>query len=88
MTAWRQNLDVAWRLVEGRAVLVHPADGQVRVLNETGTRVWGLLEAAPVRVDPLVEALVAEFEVDEPTARADLVDFLEACAARGLVESG
>lgn len=79
---------MAWRRVEGRAVLVHPADGQVRVLNETGTWVWELLDAAPSPLEPLVEALVAEFEVDAPTARADLVAFLEACAARGLVESG
>lgn len=45
-------------------------------LNDTGTFLWNHL-GANITEDALVEALLAEYAVDEDTARADVATFLE-----------
>lgn len=45
-------------------------------LNDTGTFLWEQLGANTTE-DALVEALLAEYVVDEDTARADVATFLE-----------
>lgn len=71
--------------VEGEAVILSLADGVYYGLDPVGARVWTLLEA-PCTVAELRDAVVAEWEVDAPTAERDLLALLEALAARGLVE--
>ena len=44
-------------------------------LNGTGAFLWGKL-AADATEDALVQALLAEYAVDEGTARADVAAFL------------
>ncbi len=65
--------DVAHRIIDGQAVIVVPSTQSMHTLNEVGSFIWqacdGKTEAQ------LVAAIVAEFEVDEPTARADLATF-------------
>jgi Coenzyme PQQ synthesis protein D (PqqD) len=53
-------------------------------LNATGARIWKALEQ---RLEPpqIVDALVAEFEVDEATARSEVDRALSDLRARGLV---
>ncbi len=53
--------------------------------NPSGTLLWQALAEGTTR-DALVKRLVAEFEVDEPTARGDVERFLTELDARGLLE--
>jgi Coenzyme PQQ synthesis protein D (PqqD) len=55
------------------------------VLNEVGAVVWERLDADR-SVDELASAVADEFEVDEETARADVLRFLSALQDCGLVE--
>lgn len=71
--------------VEGEAVILSLADGVYYGLDPVGARVWTLLEQ-PRTVAELRDAVVAEWEVDAPTAERDLLVLLDALAARGLVE--
>jgi hypothetical protein len=71
--------------VDGEAVILGLADGVYYGLDPVGARVWGLLEQ-PRTVAELRDAVVAEWEVDAPTAERDLLDLLADLAARGLVE--
>ncbi|HEX6039031.1 PqqD family protein [Longimicrobium sp.] len=71
--------------VEGEAVILSLADGVYYGLDPVGARVWTLLEQ-PRTVAELRDAVVAEWEVDAPTAERDLLALLDALAGRGLVE--
>ncbi|HEX6912245.1 MAG TPA: PqqD family protein [Longimicrobium sp.] len=71
--------------VEGEAVILSLADGVYYGLDPVGARVWQLMEQ-PRTVAELRDAVVAEWEVDAPTAERDLLVLLAELAARGLVE--
>ncbi len=46
------------------------------VLNELGGFLWDLLPQAQ-NIDDLLKAVLAEYEVDETIARADIAEFLD-----------
>jgi hypothetical protein len=52
--------------------------------NPAGTVLWRALERGATRRQ-LVEALLAEFDVEPERAEADVDAFLQACAKRGLL---
>lgn len=54
-------------------------------LNPNGARVWEMLQAETM-VQSLLDAVVAEYDVDAETARADLVELLEKLREQGLIE--
>lgn len=70
------HAQVAAAIVDGQAVIVMSDSGNMSVLNEPGTRIWQLCDGAH-RVEEIVQALVAEYDVDEAQARADVRAFLE-----------
>ena len=53
-------------------------------LSGAGTRIWQLLQARP-SVGHIVSAIVAEYDVTEERAAADLQALLAELEARGLV---
>jgi hypothetical protein len=54
-------------------------------LDPVGARIWALLEQ-PARLDRVLAAIVAEFEVEAETARADLLELVDELLDKGLVE--
>ncbi|MBI5526428.1 MAG: PqqD family protein [Deltaproteobacteria bacterium] len=78
------NPDVAWRIVDGEAAVVTPADGTLHLLNEVGTAIW-LLAEKPVSLSSVVDRITAEFEVKRTTAGADVAAFVEDLAAKQLL---
>ena len=58
--------------------------GMVR-LNETGAFLWKKLAESDQTEDSLVEALLAEYEVDEASARADVQKLISALLAGGIL---
>ena len=71
--------------LDGEAVILSLADGVYYGLDPVGASVWTLLEQ-PRTVAELRDAIVAEYDVDAPTAEADLRALLGEMAGRGLVE--
>ena len=66
------------RDVAGQTVVL-PADDVLNLntmvtLNDTGKFLWERLETETT-VDALVDALLSEYEVDEPTARVSVENF-------------
>jgi hypothetical protein len=55
-------------------------------LDPVGARVFELLEQ-PTRLDAIADTIVAEFEVDAPTARRDLLALVDTLVAQKLVEA-
>jgi hypothetical protein len=76
--------DVLFRKIDGELVLLSLADGRFYALDAVGTRIWELLveHQALARV---LEALVAEFDIDQPRAAADLLELSAGLRDRGLL---
>ena len=84
-TVLRQNPRVACRVYDGMAEVI-TLDEPIRQhrLNEVGTRIWELVEHG-LTLEDVARALVREFDIDEPTARADAATFVEDLLARGIL---
>jgi len=80
------NPDVVFKRLEDRMVLVHLGTNQIFELNDTGARVWELLQEG-IRVDALVDHLTGEFEVDPSSLRTEIEALLSDFLSEGLVVS-
>jgi hypothetical protein len=82
-----QNPRAAWRVYDGRAVIITPEDSRLHSLNEVGTLVW---EAADGRtpVTEIVARVCGEFDVTAERAAADVDAFVEDLVGRGLLSVG
>ena len=78
------NPAVVGSLVEGEAVLVLPQQGQVKVLNEVGARIWSLADGART-LRQITAALCDEYDVSQAQVEADVSDFVAQLAERGIV---
>jgi hypothetical protein len=65
-------------------VLLHMTNEQYYGLDEVGSRFWQLLREHQT-LDPIVAALLDEYEIDEGTLRADLERLVDALADTGLI---
>jgi hypothetical protein len=72
------------RLVDGEMVLVHPAQGKVRVLNRVGSRLWELADGRH-SVEEMAGIIADEYGVDHDRARADSLAFFADLADRGVL---
>ena len=55
-------------------------------LDSVGARVFELIQE-PTSLGAIVDAIVAEFEVDAPTARTDVLALMDTLVAQKLVEA-
>lgn len=83
---YRQNKEIAWRAIEGEAVLFDTAQGMMRQLNPLATALWERLESEQTAAE-LVAFVTAQYEVAEDRARADVESFLTTLSERRLVEA-
>lgn len=74
----------ASRNVNGEALVVLTDQRQLHRLNAVGTRVWEICDQQ--RVADIVEVIVAEFEVEDAVATADVCEFLENLRQLGAIE--
>ena len=75
---------VPWRTLDTEALVVDVKGGLLYPLNSVGARIWNLCDGAR-SVDEIVGLLAAEFEVPEPTIRADAIEFIERLAGAKLI---
>ena len=61
--------------VDDELVMMSAAKGNYIGLSEVGARIWELIET-PRTIESLCDALVAEYEVDPTTCRAEVDSFL------------
>lgn len=78
------NPDVAWRIVDGEAAIVTPADGTLHLLNEVGTAVW-LGTERPVQLSKVVERILDEFEVKRSVAEKDVAAFAAELSSKAML---
>ncbi|MBI2058210.1 MAG: PqqD family protein [Nitrospirae bacterium] len=76
--------EIAFRIIDGEAVVITPKDGVMHTLNHVGTALWKMLEKKPTRND-LVDSLVEAYEVTPAAARKDVDGFVAELMSKGLV---
>lgn len=76
---------VLFRDLEGEAVILETISGKYFGLNETGTRMWLLLQRHG-EVATAYEKLLSEYQVNADRLQEDLFRFVELLASRRLVE--
>ena len=64
-----------WVSISTGVLLMHVDSGSYFTLVGTGPRIWELLEQ-PNRPEAIIDAILAEFEVDELTGREETLTYL------------
>ena len=80
-----RNEDVAYRVVDGEAVMLNPIDNQIHLLNDVATFIWLELEKES-DYNELLGLVCEEFEVDRSQASEDLNNYIIELSEKGLVE--
>ncbi len=73
------------RALDGEAVLIHPQQGRVRVLNSVGARVWELADGTR-SIGEIAEQLSAEYDVGLDRVQEDVLIFCGDLSERGVME--
>jgi Coenzyme PQQ synthesis protein D (PqqD) len=71
--------------LSGDVVILHLKEGIYYELNETGARIWELIQQ-PCYLGTVLDTLLAEYEADAQQCEADLLALVEDMVARGLIE--
>ena len=74
-TTVTRNKDVAWRIIEGEAILISAEDSMLHSLDEVGTRIWELADGSNTIKD-IAQKIFDEYEIDLETAQNDVVEFV------------
>jgi hypothetical protein len=70
--------------LHGEAVVLHAGSRAYFRMNETAQHVWRLLEQG-VPLEAILDSVLAAFDVDPDTARADVLSLLQELQAAELV---
>ncbi|MEK7449984.1 MAG: PqqD family protein [Planctomycetota bacterium] len=83
----RKNESIAYRIIEGEALLVSPADNLIYPLNPVATRIWELLDNKR-ETHQIISIVSEEFDALPATIQNDTVSFIDELASKGLVVIG
>lgn len=85
-TSWRRDPTLPFQRMDEEAIVVDPRTREVHLFNETGARIWELLEESST-VDELCELLADEYEGAEPEAlRREVETFVATLGDKGLLQ--
>lgn len=76
---------LSWRVLDGEALILHPSAGTLHRLNETGTRLWELLDGNR-SVEGIALALTNEYEITQEDAVEQLLELADGLVGNDLVE--
>jgi hypothetical protein len=79
-----RNPGYSARDVDDETVFLSPGGDEIHSLDEVGTFIWRQIDGHRTVAD-ILALLLAEFDVAEPEARADLVGLVDELAARKLI---
>jgi hypothetical protein len=78
------STDVVFRELDGEGVILNLASGIYFGLDETGTRIWRLIEEHQ-RLDAVLTALTDEYEAPRDTLERDLMNLAAELSEKGLL---
>ncbi|MCX5868016.1 MAG: PqqD family protein [Proteobacteria bacterium] len=75
---------IAFRIIEGEAVLVNPENKMIYVLNHTGAFAWRKIDGKS-NIQKIAQALSLEYQAEISKAENDLLELFEGLATRDLI---
>ncbi len=72
----RRNSTAGFRLFEGQATIVLPDGQYIKVLNESGSRMWELMDGTR-DVGAIAAVIAGEYGISAETAERDVREFVE-----------
>jgi hypothetical protein len=78
---------LAYRVLDGEAFLLTPEDSTLFCLNETGARIWQLIDGGRTAED-IAELIYAEYDIERDQACQEVVSFLQTLYERRLIVVG
>ncbi|MCD6080429.1 MAG: PqqD family protein [Candidatus Omnitrophica bacterium] len=88
----QKNTELAWRVIDNETVII-PLDEQtsdsekINFLNETGTRIWELIDGKN-SIKDIVVMIVKEYEIDEEEGKKEVINFIKKLERKNLVKLG
>jgi len=76
---------VMFRDLDGEAVVLELESGRYFGLNETGTRMWLLLQEHG-SIESALRALMVEYDVNEERLRKELLSFVDTLSSQRLLQ--
>jgi hypothetical protein len=76
---------VAWRVVDGEAVIVHADSSAYYGLNSTGTIIWEAIATAPLALEEIAARLSERYGLEREAVRADVEAFVVSLGGEGLL---
>ena len=83
-TIYQHNPECPVREIGSGLVIMAPMGNTTHALEDLGVFIWNQIDGTR-DLDAVLTAIVAEYEVQEETARADLGSFVEQLESAGLV---
>lgn len=86
----KKKKNVAWRVIEGEAVLM-PSERQavdresLEVCNQTGTAIWEAIDGKSTAAE-IIKRIIDDYEVNFTKAESDIKSFLGWLAKKDLIE--
>ena len=81
----RRNPTAGFRIFEGEATIVLPDGSFIKVLNQTGSRIWDLMDGS--RGAKEIAAVISEeYETTPEAAEQDVNEFAELLARHNMLE--
>ena len=77
--------DLIWRSLDDGTVIINPEQGDVKVLNDVGARVWELVDGQR-SIDQIALEITQDYEVSLDDANKDLKDYLNVMIDQGLLQ--
>jgi len=81
----RRNPAAGFRVFEGEATIVLPDGSYIQVLNETGSRIWDLLDGSR-GVKAIAAVIAEEYDIAAEAAERDVREFVEELARHRMLE--
>jgi hypothetical protein len=79
-----KNKNVAWKVLEGEAVVLSLDSGVYFTLNATGTAAWERIDGA-TSLEEIGRGLCGQFQVTSEQAQRDLLELTQALLDEGLI---
>ncbi len=84
-TVIKRSENIAWQKFEDKVFIITPDDSMLHMLNETGTRIWEIIEK-PKKISEIVEEILKEYDVTKEKAEQSVKRFISELIKKGICE--
>lgn len=71
-----KNKEIDDSEIDGDKVMMNLDKGEYFMMNSVGSRIWDIIDS-PITVKDIMATLIEEYEVEEETCKASVVNFLK-----------